>query len=140
MATSYCRRVCGLRENMTSLYFGKYNLPHHQTQNKFKAFKMAHKAFHDQTGSSFSLPSSSIFSSFVLFGLATMASLLGFEHATFVPTIDPSYLLCCHECSLDLCMDLPRALHLGLCSNVQCSNVCGQLSLTTLSDRLILVS
>lgn len=49
---SYCRRVCGLRDNMTSLYFGKYNLPHHQTQNKFKAFKMAHKAFHDQTGSS----------------------------------------------------------------------------------------
>lgn len=92
MATSYCRRVCGLRDNMTSLYFGKYNLPHHQTQNKFKAFKMAHKAFHDQTGSSSSLTSSSIFSSFVLFSLATMASLLGFEHATFVPTIDPSYL------------------------------------------------
>ena len=77
---------------MTSLYIGKYNLPHHQTQNKFKAFKMAHKAFHDQTGSSFSLTSSSIFSSFVPFGLATMASLLGFEYATFVPTIDPFYL------------------------------------------------
>jgi len=76
---------------MTSLYIGKYNLPHHQPQNKFKAFKMIHKAFHDQTGSSFSLTSSSIFS-FVPFGLATMASLLGFEYATFVPTVDPFYL------------------------------------------------
>lgn len=35
MAMSYGRRACGMRGTVTM--FGKYNLPHHQTQNKFKA-------------------------------------------------------------------------------------------------------
>lgn len=48
---------------------------------------MAHKAFRDLTH--IFIPT---FSSFVLFGLATMASLLGSEYASLIPTSDPFYL------------------------------------------------